>query len=133
MFKNIHPKNKNGGYLVPSRVPDSLKQAEWETRPKVERTSERELRETADRIEQNLKRNNKEWVKIENCPYLVYETQNRFHDTTALDMIHGNESREAIEQYGFMQPFKESEYYSHRDGYTHHGEALLQYSKYVVF
>lgn len=124
MSKNPHPKDCGGNYLVPSRVPDSIKQADWQNRPIMERISEREQRETADQIEQNLKnrKTDQGWVKIKNFPSLVYETENLFDDTNAPDMVHGDENQETIEQYGFMQPFKQSEYYSHRDGYTHHGE-----------
>lgn len=124
MSKNPHPKDCGGNYLVPSRVPDSIKQADWQNRQKVERASERELREKADRIEQNLKNRKADqgWVKMKNFPSLVYETENRFDDTNAPDMVHGDENQETIEQYGFMLPFKQSEYYSHREGYTRYGE-----------
>ncbi|MFA0553996.1 DUF3289 family protein [Vibrio lentus] len=64
-----------------------------------------------------------EWKPVEgNFPLLVYETQNQMDDFNVPDMISGDESKETIEQYGLMKPFKQSEYFSHREGYTLYGE-----------
>ncbi|EMN7431518.1 PAAR domain-containing protein [Vibrio parahaemolyticus] len=60
-----------------------------------------------------------EWKPVQgNFPILVYETQKKMDDFDAPDMVHGDEDKEVIENYGFMKPFKQSEYYSHREGYT---------------
>ncbi|HIF9541228.1 TPA: DUF3289 family protein [Photobacterium damselae] len=114
MSKNPHPKDRGGNYLVPSRVPDSIKQADWQNRPRVERTSERELREAADQIKQNLKniKTDQGWVKMKNFPSLVYETENLFDDTNAPDMVHGKEDRFQIAEYGFMKPFESKVHYN---------------------
>ncbi|MGR5283512.1 PAAR domain-containing protein [Photobacterium damselae] len=55
-------------------------------------------------------------------PLLVFKTKNKMDDFNAPDMTYGDESKETIEQYGFLKPFKQSEYYSHREGYTRYGE-----------
>ncbi|HIF9499341.1 TPA: PAAR domain-containing protein [Photobacterium damselae] len=55
-------------------------------------------------------------------PLLVFRSKNEMDDFDAPDMTYGDESKETIEQYGLLKPFKQSEYYSHRDGYTRYGE-----------
>ncbi|ACH64757.1 conserved hypothetical protein (plasmid) [Aliivibrio fischeri MJ11] len=55
-------------------------------------------------------------------PLLVFETKNKMDDFDAPDMTYGDETKEKIESYGFMKPFKQSEYYSHREGYTRYSE-----------
>lgn len=60
-----------------------------------------------------------EWKPVQGAfPILVFETQKKMDDFDAPDMVHGDENKEVIENYGFMKPFKQSEYYSHREGYT---------------
>ncbi|EJE8676111.1 PAAR domain-containing protein [Vibrio parahaemolyticus] len=60
-----------------------------------------------------------EWKPVQgNFPILVYETQKKMDNFDAPDMVHRDENKEVIENYGFMKPFKQSEYYSHREGYT---------------
>lgn len=114
MSKSPHPKDLGGQYLVPSRVPEDVKQADWQSRSRVERTSERELREITDRIEQNLKNRKADqgWVKMKNYPSLVYDTENQFNDTNAPDMLHGDEDRFKIAEYGFMKPFEAKVHYN---------------------
>lgn len=81
-------------------------------------------RYAAQRAETLAKREaNEKWKPVEgNFPLLVFETQNKMDDFDASDMTFGDESKETIEQYGLMKPFKQSEYYSHREGYTLYGE-----------
>jgi uncharacterized protein (TIGR03034 family) len=77
------------------------------------------------------------WKPVQgDFPLLVFETKNKMDtfchhkggsdckDETICpkDMRYGDESREVIESYGFMKPFKQSEYYSHREGYTRYNE-----------
>lgn len=114
MSKSPHPKDLGGQYLVPSRVPEDVKQADWQSRSRVERTSERELREITDRIEQNLKnrKTDQGWVKMKNYPSLVYDTENQFNDTNAPDMRYGDEDRFKIAEYGFMKPFEAKVHYN---------------------
>lgn len=77
-------------------------------KPKAARTSDNELRETLERIEQNNIAQNDSWKPVSGVPCLVYETKRRFNDTNAPDMTHGDEDRATIEQYGFMRPFTNS-------------------------
>jgi uncharacterized protein (TIGR03034 family) len=64
-----------------------------------------------------------DWKPVQgDFPLLVFETQNQMDAFDAPDMTHGDESRETIEKYGFMKPFKQSEYYSHREGYTRYSD-----------
>ncbi|MGF1873628.1 DUF3289 family protein [Photobacterium indicum] len=49
-------------------------------------------------------------------PLLVFETQHQMNDTSVPDMIHGDESRQKIESYGFMLPFKNKMRYSPSQG-----------------
>ncbi|MEF1257162.1 DUF3289 family protein [Vibrio sp. M260112] len=81
-------------------------------------------RYAAQRAETLAKREaNEKWKPVEgNFPLLVFETQNKMDDFDASDMTFGDESKETIEQYGLMKPFKQSEYYSHREGYTLYGK-----------
>lgn len=63
------------------------------------------------------------WVPVSGSfPRLVFETKNRMDDTNAPDMQHGKQDRKTIESYGLMQPFKQVEYTSPRDGMTQFGE-----------
>lgn len=63
------------------------------------------------------------WKPVQgNFPLLVFETKNKMDDFDARDMTYGDETKEQIESYGFMKPFKQSEYYSHREGYTRYSE-----------
>lgn len=62
------------------------------------------------------------WLPVSGSYSLIYQTENRMGDTAAPDMLHGNESQEKIESYGFMKPFKQVEYTSPRDGMTQSSE-----------
>ncbi|WP_063660776.1 DUF3289 family protein [Aliivibrio fischeri] len=63
------------------------------------------------------------WKPVQgDFPLLVFETKNKMDDFDAPDMTYGDETKEKIESYGFMKPFKQSEYYSHREGYTRYSE-----------
>ncbi|EGQ7810177.1 DUF3289 family protein [Vibrio parahaemolyticus] len=72
-----------------------------------------------------------EWKPVSGAfPRLVFETKNKmdtfynpnFPDDCPPDMKHGDQVKDVIEAYGFMQPFKQSEYSSPREGYTLQGE-----------
>ncbi|MDD9195732.1 DUF3289 family protein [Aliivibrio sp. S3MY1] len=63
------------------------------------------------------------WKPVQgDFPLLVFETKNKMDDFDAPDMTYSDETKEKIESYGFMKPFKQSEYYSHREGYTRYSE-----------
>lgn len=63
------------------------------------------------------------WKPVQgDFPLLVFETKKEMDDFDAPDMTYGDETKEQIESYGFMKPFKQSEYYSHREGYTRYSE-----------
>ncbi|MEI8634728.1 DUF3289 family protein [Vibrio sp. PP-XX7] len=55
---------------------------------------------------------------VANYPVLVYQTHKRMDDKSSPDMQSCNESKEKIEQYGFLKVFKQKNYYSHKEGYT---------------
>lgn len=55
-------------------------------------------------------------------PRLVYQTAKKMDDINAPDMLHGDETKEKIETYGFITPFKKTSYTSQKEGYTIHGE-----------
>lgn len=50
-------------------------------------------------------------------PVLIFETQNQMDDLNAPDMVHGDESRQKIESYGFMRPFLNEMRYSPSQGH----------------
>ncbi|HIF9538165.1 TPA: DUF3289 family protein [Photobacterium damselae] len=120
MSKQPHPTDKSGRYFVPSRVPSSIDSSS----NRVTNYRSSNLIDTLERIENN-QRNcglQKEWLKVKNFPSLVYETKNRFDDLMAEDMQHGNEDRQTIERYGFMQPFKQWVQYDASSNKKYNGE-----------
>ncbi|WP_318466783.1 PAAR domain-containing protein [Photobacterium leiognathi] len=59
-----------------------------------------------------------DWKSVKaQFPLLVFRTKNEMDDFDAPDMTYGNESRDAIESYGLMQPFKNKMRYSPSMGY----------------
>ncbi|WP_394136240.1 DUF3289 family protein [Aliivibrio fischeri] len=59
-----------------------------------------------------------DWKPVQgDFPLLVFETNNKMDDFDAPDMIYGNESRDTIESYGLMQPFRNEMRYSPSMGY----------------
>ena len=58
------------------------------------------------------------WKSIDaEFPLLVFQTKNKMDDFDSPDMQHGDETREQIESYGFMQPFKNEMRYSPSQGH----------------
>ncbi|WP_235693362.1 DUF3289 family protein [Aliivibrio fischeri] len=59
-----------------------------------------------------------DWKPVQgDFPLLVFKSQKKMDDFDAPDMIYGKESREVIESYGFMLPFKNEMRYSPSMGY----------------
>ncbi|SHI18928.1 Major exported protein [Vibrio aerogenes CECT 7868] len=88
----------------------------------AEKQAEKEKQSKQQRKQSDAKEE-EDWKPVPGSyPILIYETQNQMDDFNAPDMIHGDESKETIEGYGFMKPFKQSQYTSHREGYTMYGE-----------
>lgn len=59
-----------------------------------------------------------DWKLVQcNFPLLVFETQNQMDAFDVADMTYGDESREKIESYGFIKPFKNEMRYSPSRGY----------------
>ena len=59
-----------------------------------------------------------DWKSVKaQFPLLVFRTKNEMDDFDAPDMTYGNESRDVIESYGLMQPFKNKMRYSPSMGY----------------
>ncbi|SHO58052.1 type VI secretion system tube protein TssD [Vibrio quintilis] len=88
----------------------------------AEQQAEKEKQSEQQRKQSDAKEE-EDWKPVSGSyPILIYETQNQMDDFNAPDMVHGDESKETIEGYGFMKPFKQSQYTSHREGYTMYGE-----------
>ncbi|CAM3955367.1 Major exported protein [Vibrio aerogenes CECT 7868] len=91
----------------------------------AEKAAKRQAEKEKQSEQQRRKSDAKEedWEPISGSyPILVYETQHQMDDFNAPDMSYGDESRETIEGYGFMKPFKQSQYTSYKEGYTMCGE-----------